>query len=107
VGVLKEAQAAARTIGFDIFPLEARPSDDLEGVIARAIEQHSDGVLISTIEGFFFASRSQIIDAMINIGSLRCLRRHRLDLLRQAHSWLMGQVVPTCFGAPPAMSPGS
>ena len=75
--VLKEAQAAARTIGFDIFPLEARPSDDLEGVIARAIEQHSDGVLISTIEGFFFASRSQIIDATI---------KHRL---------------PSVFAAPP------
>ena len=75
--VLKEAQAAARTLGFDAHPVEARQPADLEGAVEQVIKQHSGALLVSTIEGFIFANRIRIIEATI---------KHR---------------VPTVFAAPP------
>jgi putative ABC transport system substrate-binding protein len=75
--VIKEARTAARTLGFDVQPVEARRPDDLEGAIDQAIEQRSGALLVSTIERFFWANRHRIIDATI---------RHR---------------IPTVIAAPP------
>jgi putative ABC transport system substrate-binding protein len=61
--VLKEAQAAGRTLRFDVHPVEARQPDDLERAIAQASELRSHALLVSTIEGFFFANRTRIIEA--------------------------------------------
>jgi putative ABC transport system substrate-binding protein len=75
--VLKEAQAAGRTLGFDVHSAEARHPDDLEGAIAQASAQRSSALLVSTIEGFFFVHRNRIVDATL---------KHRL---------------PAVFAAPP------
>lgn len=61
--VLKEAQAAGRTLHFEVDPLEASQQDDLEPAIAHARELHSDALVVSTIEGFYFANRTRIIEA--------------------------------------------
>lgn len=61
--VLKEVQAAASSLGFTVVPVEARRPSDLEGAVAQASEQRADGLLVSTIEGMFFANRLQIIAA--------------------------------------------
>jgi putative ABC transport system substrate-binding protein len=61
--VLREAQAAARILGFAVYPMEARQPSDLEGAVAQASEQRCNGMLVSTIEGFFFIDRIRIIEA--------------------------------------------
>jgi putative ABC transport system substrate-binding protein len=75
--VLKEAQAAGRTLGFDVHLVEARQPDDLERAVAQASDLRSDALLVSTIEGFFFVHRARIIEAAV---------KHRL---------------PAVFAAPP------
>ena len=57
--------------------MEARQPKDLEGAVAQASQQRADALLVSTIEGMFFANRLHIIEAAA---------RHRL---------------PTVFAAPP------
>jgi putative tryptophan/tyrosine transport system substrate-binding protein len=61
--VLREAQAAARILGFAVHPVEARQPNDLEGAVAQASEQRCNAMLVSTIEGFFFVNRIRIIEA--------------------------------------------
>jgi putative ABC transport system substrate-binding protein len=75
--VLKESQDAAQALGFDASLVEARQPADLESAIERAVKEHSDVLLVSTIEGFIFANRIRIIEAAL---------KHRL---------------PTVFAAPP------
>jgi len=75
--VLKEAQAAAPILKFDVVSVEARAPDKLESAVARASVARADALLVSTIEGFFFANRSRIIEAA---------EKHRL---------------PAVFAAPP------
>jgi ABC-type uncharacterized transport system substrate-binding protein len=75
--VFKEARAAAQILGFTVHPVEARQPNDLEGAVAQASEQRADALLVSTIEGFFFANRMRIIEAAA---------KHRL---------------PAAFAAPP------
>ena len=60
---LKEAQAAAKILNFDVLTVEARSPAELETAVARASEARADALLVSTIEGFFFANRSRIINA--------------------------------------------
>ena len=60
---VREANAASRTLGFTVNSVEARQPGDLEDAVARAKGLASDALLVSTIEGFFFASRARIIDA--------------------------------------------
>jgi putative ABC transport system substrate-binding protein len=43
--------------------MEARQPSDLEGAVAQASEQRCNGMLVSTIEGFFFIDRIRIIEA--------------------------------------------
>jgi putative tryptophan/tyrosine transport system substrate-binding protein len=74
---VKEANIASRALGFSVYSIEARQPRDLENAIAEDGEQHSDALLVSTIEGFFFANRIRIIDAAA---------KHKL---------------PTFFAAPP------
>jgi putative ABC transport system substrate-binding protein len=61
--VVREAQAASRTLGLTVHPVEARQPDNLESAIAQASEQHCDGLLVSTYEGFFAVNRVRIIEA--------------------------------------------
>jgi putative tryptophan/tyrosine transport system substrate-binding protein len=48
---------------FEVDPLEASRPDDLEPAIAHARELRSDALVVSTIEGFYFANRTRIIEA--------------------------------------------
>jgi putative ABC transport system substrate-binding protein len=75
--VFKEAEAAGRSLRFDVRPVQARQPDELERAIAHARELRSDALLVSTIEGFYFANRTRIIEAA---------NKHRL---------------PAVFAAPP------
>jgi putative ABC transport system substrate-binding protein len=61
--VVREAQAAARVLGFAVYPLEARQPGDLESAIVQASEQRCDALLVSTYEGFFSVNRARIIEA--------------------------------------------
>jgi putative ABC transport system substrate-binding protein len=61
--VLKEAGASAQTLGFSLLPLEARQPDDFDGAVKQASEKGCNGLLVSTIEGFFFVNRIEIIEA--------------------------------------------
>jgi putative ABC transport system substrate-binding protein len=63
--IMNEARTAARTLGFEAHAVEARRPGDLEGAVDRAIGQRSGALLVSTIEGFFWANRHRIIDATI------------------------------------------
>jgi putative ABC transport system substrate-binding protein len=62
--VVREAHAAGKILGFEVIPVEARRPDELEAAVAAAKEQRADGILVSTIEGFFFVHRARIIDAL-------------------------------------------
>jgi putative ABC transport system substrate-binding protein len=75
--VFKEARIAGRKLGFEVYPLEARQPDELERAIVQASELRADALLVSTIEGFYFANRTRITEAAV---------KHRL---------------PTVFAAPP------
>ncbi|UVO27047.1 ABC transporter substrate-binding protein [Bradyrhizobium arachidis] len=61
--VLKETQLAAQTLKFEVVSVEARVPDQLEGAVARASGARADALLVSTIEGMFFANRNRIIEA--------------------------------------------
>jgi len=115
--VLKEAQEAARTLGFHVDSVEARQPDDLERAVAQASGQRSDALLVSTIEGFFFANRNRIIDAtikhqlpavfaappfeLVKSGALLAYGANTPDMLRRA----AGYVDKLLKGAKPADLP--
>jgi putative ABC transport system substrate-binding protein len=61
--VLKEAQASAQLLGFSLYTAEARKPEDFDGAVRQASEQHCNGMLVSTVEGFFFSNRFKIIEA--------------------------------------------
>jgi putative ABC transport system substrate-binding protein len=75
--VLKETQTAAQAVKFEMVSVEARAPDQLESAVAWAGGARADTLLVSTIEGLFFANRDRIIKATV---------KHRL---------------PTVFAAPP------
>ena len=64
--VLTETQTAAQTFKFEVVSVEARAPDQLESAVARASGARADALLVSTIEGMFFANRNRIIEAAAN-----------------------------------------
>jgi putative ABC transport system substrate-binding protein len=61
--VLREARTAAGILAFALHPVEARQPDDFDGAVSQATEHRCNGLLVSTVEGFFFVNRSRIIEA--------------------------------------------
>jgi putative ABC transport system substrate-binding protein len=61
--VLKEARASAQFLGFSLYAAEAREPKDFDSAVKQASEQRCNGMLVSTVEGFFFANRFDIIEA--------------------------------------------
>jgi putative ABC transport system substrate-binding protein len=61
--VLKEVQAAAPALGFTVHPVQARQPNELDDAVAQASEARVEALLVSTIEGMFFANRVRIIEA--------------------------------------------
>jgi putative ABC transport system substrate-binding protein len=64
--VVMETQKAAQTIKFEVVSVEARSPDQLESAVARTSGARADALLVSTIEGMFFANRNRIIQAAAN-----------------------------------------
>jgi len=102
--VLKEVRAVAPSLSFIVIPVEARRPDDLEGAVAQASERGADGLLVSTIEGMFFANRLRIIEAtarhrlpavfaappfgLASAGALLAYGANTPDMLRRATSYV-------------------
>ena len=102
--VLNETRAAGQTLGFTVHPLEARRPDELESAVAQASQARADGLLISTIEGFFFANRMRIIEAaardrlpaffaappfgLASTGALLAYGANTPDMLRRSASYV-------------------
>ena len=102
--VLKEVQAVAPSLSFTVLPVEARQPNNLEGAVAQASEQRADGLLVSTIEGMFFANRLRIIEAaaryrlpaifaappfgLASAGALLAYGANTPDMLRNATSYV-------------------
>lgn len=61
--VLREARASAQVLRFSLHPVEARGPEDFDGAVRQASDQSCDGLLVSTIEGPFFANKARIIEA--------------------------------------------
>lgn len=61
--VLREARASAQVLRFSLHPVEARGPEDFDGAVGQASDQSCDGLLVSTIEGPFFANKARIIEA--------------------------------------------
>ena len=99
--VLKETQAAGRTLGIEVHSLEVRGPDDLDGAFAAARLQHPDA-LISVEDPLTFTYRKRIADFAVaeqlpslhgfseevKAGALISYGANQPDLIRRAASYV-------------------
>jgi ABC-type uncharacterized transport system substrate-binding protein len=112
--VLKETQAAGRTLGIEVHSLEVRDPDDLDGAFAAARQQRPDA-LISVEDPLTFTYRKRIADFAVaeqlpslhgfseevKAGALISYGANQPDLIRRA----AGYVDKILKGAKPADLP--
>ena len=58
---MRETEAAARTLGVTLQPLEARHPDELEQAVAAAVRERADAMLVFT-HGFAVLNRTRIME---------------------------------------------
>jgi putative ABC transport system substrate-binding protein len=72
--VLSDSQAAARSLGLQLHPLEARSEGDFDGAFKAAVDVHADTLIIASADPLF-GSRAEQLGALA--------LRHRLPAIHQ------------------------